>query len=82
MAIVVYAHRSKPPPPKQKPSSLARAAKAAAKKLPAIVTNTSEKLLRRLRAERTQQADTEPSPEIDAFFARNVRPGGLLPSER
>jgi hypothetical protein len=24
----------------------------------------------------------EPSPEIDAFFARNVRPGGPLPPER
>jgi hypothetical protein len=82
MVIVVY--RPKQPPPKQKASVLARAEKAAAatKALPAILTTTSEKQLKRLRMERAQQLSTEPSPEIDAFFARNVRPGGPLPPER
>jgi hypothetical protein len=73
--IVVYAHRPKRPAPKQKASALARAAKAATKVAPTIVRPTSEKLLKRLRAERAQQANTEPSAEVDAFFARNVRPG-------
>jgi hypothetical protein len=81
MAIVVYAHRSKRPPSKQKASALARAEKAAMK-LPAIVRPSSEKLLKRLQAERAQQADNEPNPEVDAFFARNVRPGGPLPPKR
>jgi hypothetical protein len=81
--IAVYAHRPKRPPPKQKPSALARAAKAAAvtKALPTIVT-TSEKQLKRLRMERAQQAASEPSPEVDAFFARNARPGGPLAPQR
>ena len=48
----------------------------------AIVATTSEKQLKRLRAERAQQAEAEPSPEIEAFFARNVRPGGPLPASR
>jgi hypothetical protein len=90
MAIVVYAHRPKRPPPKQKASALARAAKAAAAPelhsapgtKSVIVKPTSEKLLKRLRMERAQQPSGEPGPEIDAFFARNVRPGGPLPPER
>jgi hypothetical protein len=82
--IVVYAHRPKRPPKKQKASAIARAAKAAAatKALPVIVKPTREKLLKRLRQERAQQSDAEPSPEVDAFFARNVRPGGPLPPKR
>jgi hypothetical protein len=76
--IVVYAHRPKRPPPKQKASALAHAAKGATK-VPVIVKPSSEKPLKRLRAERAQETSTEPSPEIDAFFARNVRPGGPLP---
>jgi hypothetical protein len=82
MTIVVYTHRPKrPPPKKQKASALARAAKAAAatKAPPTIVKPTSEKQLRRLRQERAQQPASEPSPEVEAFFARNVRPGGALP---
>jgi hypothetical protein len=80
--IVVYAHRYKRPPPKKKPSAMARAAKAATKVLPTVVHPTSEKLLKRLRTERGQQANTEPSPEVEAFFARNVRPGGPIPPKR
>lgn len=80
MTVVVYAHRPKRPAKKQKASALERAAKAAAatKALPAIVKPTSEKLLKRLRAEQAQQVAHEPSPEVEAFFARNVRPGGPL----
>jgi hypothetical protein len=50
--------------------------------LPTIVTTTSEKWLKRLRMERAQQGGGEPSPEIEAFFARNVRPGGPLPPDK
>jgi hypothetical protein len=32
--------------------------------------------------ERAQQPSGEIPPEIDAFFARNVRPGGPLPPPR
>jgi hypothetical protein len=83
--IVVYAHHPKRPPPKQKASALARAAKAAAatKALPTIVMPTSEKQLKRACGRRrAQQADAEPSPEVEAFFARNVRQGGPLPPKR
>ena len=81
MTIVVYAHRRKRPAKKQKASALERAAKAAAptKALPAIVKPTSET---RLRMERAMQASGEPSPEIDAFFARNVRRRAALPPPR
>jgi hypothetical protein len=82
MAIVIYAHRPKRAPKKQKASALARAAKATTKTRPVIVTPSSEKLLRPLRAERAQQPSARPSPEVDAFFARNVRPGRPLPPER
>ena len=50
--------------------------------VPAIVSTTSEKLLKRLRQERVQRAATKPSAEVEAFFARNVRPGGPLPPVR
>jgi hypothetical protein len=80
--IVHYVHRPRRPPPKQKASALARAEKVATKVLPVTVTATSEKRLKRLRAERTQQSAAEPGPELKAFFARNVRPGGPLPPER
>jgi hypothetical protein len=83
--------RPKRPPPKQKASVLERAAKAAAAtkalprslgRSPTVVTTTSEKQLRRLRMERAQQPSGEPSPEVEAFFARNVRPGGPLPPHK
>ena len=86
MAIIVYAHRPKRPAPKKKPSALARAAKAAAatKALPTSLQIESRVawsriVSKRLRTERAQQPSGEPSPEGDAFFARNVRPGGPLP---
>jgi hypothetical protein len=34
--------------------------------------------LRLLRAGRSATQAREPSPEVEAFFARNVRPGGPL----
>jgi hypothetical protein len=50
-----------------------------AKPMPTIVVATSQKRLKRLRAELRMAQPSEPSPEVDAFFARNVRPGGPLP---
>jgi hypothetical protein len=47
-----------------------------------IVVATNQKRLKRLRAELRMAQPGEPSPEVDAFFARNVRPGGPLPSGR
>jgi hypothetical protein len=55
--------------------------------LPTIVTTTSEKELKRRRMERAQQASVDPrslgrspNPEVEALFARNMRPGSpLLP---
>jgi hypothetical protein len=78
MTIVVYAHRPKRAPKKQKASALARAAKVATK-APTIVNPTGEKQLKRLRMERAQQPSGDCTPEVDAFFARNVRPGALAP---
>lgn len=72
--IVVYAHRYKRPPPKK--------AKAGPPKPvpPTIVVGIGEKRMKRLRAERRAAEPREPSPEIEAFFARNVRPA--LPPKR
>jgi hypothetical protein len=50
--------------------------------LPTIVVATNQKRLKRLRAELRTAEPHEPSPEVDAFFARNVRPGGPLPPAR
>ena len=62
--IVSYVHRYKRPPRKK--------AKAAAITGPAIVTANGKQDRRR-----EVDDDTEASPEIKAFFARNVRPGAL-----
>jgi hypothetical protein len=70
--IVVYAHRPKRPAPKKEP-------KAAVAVTQAVVVVPNEKRARLLRAERWAAKPREPSPEADAFFARNVRPGGPLP---
>jgi hypothetical protein len=51
--------------------------------LPTVVVATSQKRLKRLRAEPRMAQPREPNPEVDAFFARNVRPGGpLSPAKR
>jgi hypothetical protein len=51
----------------------------------AIITTTSRKRLKVLRAEeRSAQRDEDPEAmaRVRAFFARNVRPGGPLPPKR
>jgi hypothetical protein len=50
--------------------------------LPTVVVATNQKRLKRLRAELRMAEPHEPSPEVDAFFARNVRPGGPIPPKR
>ena len=50
--------------------------------LPTIVVAKNQKRLKRLRAELRMAQPHESSPEVDAFFARNVRPGGPLAPER
>jgi hypothetical protein len=47
--------------------------------LPTVVVATNQK---RLRAELRMAEPQEPSPEVEAFFARNVRPGGPIPPKR
>jgi hypothetical protein len=76
LTIVTYAHRPKRPPHRKK----AQAAIIG----PAIVTNTNRRRSKQLSAERAAP-DTdaaEVSPEVKAFFARMVRPGGALPPKR
>jgi hypothetical protein len=48
----------------------------------AFVVATSQKRLKHLRAELRMAAPSEPRPEVEAFFAHNVRPGGPLPPVR
>ena len=78
--IVVYAHRPKRPPPKQASTSPELHSAPGTKS--AIVKPTNEKLLNRLRAEWAMQPSSEPNPEVEALFARNVRPGGPLPPHK
>jgi hypothetical protein len=80
---VVYAHRPKRAPPKKK-ASAGGVDEPTTKPRPRIVVVTSEKQLKRQREDqaRAAQANTEKDPEIEAFFARNVRPGGALPPPR
>ena len=76
IVVITYAHRPKRPP---------RKAQAAAIIIgPAIVTNTSRRRSKQLSAERAAP-DTDAanvSPEVKAFFARMVRPGGALPPKQ
>jgi hypothetical protein len=48
---------------------------------PAIVTTTSKKRLKLLRADQRAEQDDDPeaTARVKAFFARNVRPRGPLP---
>ena len=65
--IVTYAHRPKRPPRKAQAAIIG----------PAIVTSASK------RRHAQPPADAaEVSPEVQAFFARMVRPGGALPPKR
>ena len=73
--IVTTSYRYKRPPRKRKAVALDAGT--------AIVTTTSRKQSRLLSAERAPEADAaEVSPEVKAFFARMVRPGGALPPKR
>jgi hypothetical protein len=52
---------------------------------PAIVTATSKKRLKLLRADkRATEPDNDPeaTARVKAFFARMIRPGGALPPEK
>jgi hypothetical protein len=66
----------KRPRPKAKPPP---AAPPSRPPLPTVVVATSQKRLKRLRAELRTAEPGEPNPEVNAFLARNVRPGGPLP---
>jgi hypothetical protein len=50
--------------------------------LPTVVFATSQKRLKRLRAELRTAVPREANPEVNAFFARNVRPGGPISPKR
>jgi len=76
-AVVVHAPKPERPRPKAKPA----AAPPSRPPLPTVVVATNQKRLKRLRAELRMAQPREPSPEMEAFFARNVRPGGPLPPE-
>jgi hypothetical protein len=86
--IVTTTYRYKRPPRKRKaqgPAIVRRGVKAENDNRPEpepksrIVTGTDRKRLKLARAERTQATEVEVSPEVKAFFARMVRPGGSLP---
>jgi hypothetical protein len=66
--IVTYAHRPKRPPRKAQAAIIG----------PAIATSAS-----RRRSKAAPDTDAlEVSPEVQAFFARMVRPGGALPPKQ
>jgi hypothetical protein len=48
----------------------------------AIVTTASRKQQKLEQAERGMDDGREVSPEVKAFFARMIRPGGSLPPEK
>ena len=84
MTIVTYAHR--PKRSTQKPKRLTHPAPADddRKPAPAIVATGDRKrtkLRAKLRAQGTGDA-AEVSPEVKAFFARMMRPGGALTPKR
>jgi hypothetical protein len=85
VAAAVVVHASKAPADarsKKRPAPQSTGAPPSRPPLPTIVVATSQKRLKRLRAELRTAEPHEPSPEVDAFFVRNVRPGGPLPPER
>jgi hypothetical protein len=71
---IVYARPPKRPPKQAKPKP--------APALPAVVVTPDAKRTRILRAERWAAQHRDPSPEVEAFFARNVRSGGPLPPHK
>jgi hypothetical protein len=71
--VVVHRPRPKPEADTKPPSR---------PPLPTVVVATNQKRLKRLRAELRMAEPREPNPEVEAFFARNVRPGGPIPPKR
>jgi hypothetical protein len=86
IAATVVVRPSKPPADERgtkRPAPKAQSAGTPSRPpLPTIVVATNQKRLKRLRAELRLAEPREPSPEVDAFFARNVRPGGPIPPKR
>jgi hypothetical protein len=86
VAATVVVHTPKPeadgkrgrPKAKQPPA----AAPPTRPPLPTVVVSKNQKRLKRLRAELKMAEPHEPNPEVDAFFARNVHPGGPLPPHK
>jgi hypothetical protein len=85
IAATVVARPLKPPADargKKRPAPKAQSAGTSRPPLPTVVVAISQKRLKRLRAELRMAEPHEPSPDVDAFFARNVRPGGPLPPHK
>jgi hypothetical protein len=83
LAATVVVHAPKPAADergKKRPVAKAQSAAAPPSRPPlrTVVIATNQKRLKRLRAELRMARPREPSPEVEAFFARNVRPGGPL----
>jgi hypothetical protein len=85
IAATVVVHAPKPEPDSKRPRPKAKqpaAAPPSRPPLPTVVAATNQKRLKRLRAELRMAEPSEPSPEVEAFFAHNVRPGGPIPPKR
>jgi hypothetical protein len=86
--VVVHAPKpaqrsgASPPPPPRTKEKPAAAPPPSRPPLPTVVVATNQKRLKRLRAELRMAELHAPSPEVEAFFARNVRLGGPLPLQR
>jgi hypothetical protein len=86
--VAAVVHRPQPKPeadtnrsrPTVKPPTAA--APLSRPPLPTVVVATNQKRLKRLRAELRMAELREPNPEVEAFFARNVRPGGPIPPKQ
>jgi len=81
--VVVHTPPAKSPAASQRKGP-AQAADSAPSRppLPTVVVATNQKRLKRLRAELRMAQPGEPSPEVEAFFARNVRRGGPIPPHK
>jgi hypothetical protein len=85
IAAAVVVHTPKPEAGGKRPrpnAKLPAAAPPSRPPLPTAVVATNQRRLKHLRAELRMAELREPAPEVDAFFARNVRPGGPLPPKR
>jgi hypothetical protein len=81
--VVVHTPKSQPDSKRPRPQAKQPAAAPPSRpRLPTVVVATNQKRLKRLRAELRMAEPGEPSPEVEAFFARNVRPGGPIPPHK